>query len=366
VDISGKQDTLVSGTSIKTVNSTSLLGSGDIVIGGAVDSVNTQTGVVVLDTDDVAEGTNKYVTSAEKTILSNTSGVNTGDQDISGIATNASNITGKVSKSGDTMTGTLTGRQVAPSADSTYTLGTSTNYYSNGYMDRLYLNSTAYIDGAVAGTANLTGNLAILATSGSATHSLTLGSTSTGIALYNTVDQTTNYERVRMYWSGNALNIFTDKGGTGAAREIRMSAINSINQGLRLNSDATLGFVQVRTATSIAGSIGLNITGTLSSSSGIQYGQTTTPTISQSGTAGYTALLINATESSTGSGTKLLADFQVGGVSKVSIGQNGVLYPVQATTAGAPTYVKGGIYFDTTLNKLRVGGATAWETVTSV
>ena len=57
--IAAKQDTLVSGTNIKTINSTSILGSGDIVIGGAVDSVNTQTGVVVLDTDDIAEGTNK-------------------------------------------------------------------------------------------------------------------------------------------------------------------------------------------------------------------------------------------------------------------------------------------------------------------
>lgn len=38
----------------------------------------------------------------------------------------------------------------------------------------------------------------------------------------------------------------------------------------------------------------------------------------------------------------------------------------QATTVGAPAYVKGGMYFDTTLNKLRIGGATAWETVTSV
>lgn len=43
----------------------------------------------------------------------------------------------------------------------------------------------------------------------------------------------------------------------------------------------------------------------------------------------------------------------------------GLLMPVQATTAGAPAYVKGAMYFDTTLNKLRVGGATAWETVTS-
>lgn len=50
---------------------------------------------------------------------------------------------------------------------------------------------------------------------------------------------------------------------------------------------------------------------------------------------------------------------------KCSINADGVFFPVQATTAGAPSYVKGGLYFDTTLNKLRVGGASAWETVTS-
>ena len=44
----------------------------------------------------------------------------------------------------------------------------------------------------------------------------------------------------------------------------------------------------------------------------------------------------------------------------------GTISPVQATTAGAPAYVKGAMYFDTTLNKLRIGGATGWETVTSV
>ncbi|WP_427007184.1 hypothetical protein [Pseudarthrobacter sp. H2] len=42
-----------------------------------------------------------------------------------------------------------------------------------------------------------------------------------------------------------------------------------------------------------------------------------------------------------------------------------VFKPVQAPTASAPAYVKGGIYFDTTLNKLRIGGATGWETITS-
>ena len=44
----------------------------------------------------------------------------------------------------------------------------------------------------------------------------------------------------------------------------------------------------------------------------------------------------------------------------------GLIKPQQAATASAPAYVKGAIYFDTTLNKLRVGGATAWETITSV
>ncbi len=166
---------------------------------------------------------------------------------------------------------------VRPVTDSTYNNGTSSLYWSNTYTDRLYLNSTFNIDGAVAGTGNITGNLGILATSGSATHSLTLGSTATGIALYRTSDQTTNYDRVRTYWNSTVYTILTEKGGTGTARNI-----------------------------------------------------------------------------------------SIGGAGLVTIQPDGVFLPVQAVTASAPTYIKGGVYFDTTLNKLRVGGATAWETVTSV
>ena len=55
-----------------------------------------------------------------------------------------------------------------------------------------------------------------------------------------------------------------------------------------------------------------------------------------------------------------------GGTALTKVGANGVIYPVQAPTASAPSYVKGGIYFDTTLNKLRIGGASGWETVTSI
>lgn len=57
--------------------------------GGAVDSVNGATGVVVLDADDIDDTstTNKFVVAADVTKLSNLSGTNTGDQDLSGYAT---------------------------------------------------------------------------------------------------------------------------------------------------------------------------------------------------------------------------------------------------------------------------------------
>jgi len=44
----------------------------------------------------------------------------------------------------------------------------------------------------------------------------------------------------------------------------------------------------------------------------------------------------------------------------------GLLGLGQFTTGTEPAWVKGSQYFNTTLNKARVGGATAWETITSV
>ena len=48
-----------------------------------------------------------------------------------------------------------------------------------------------------------------------------------------------------------------------------------------------------------------------------------------------------------------------------AINTNAVFMPIQAPTATAPTYVEGGMYYDTTLHKMRIGGATGWETITS-
>jgi hypothetical protein len=64
-------------------------------------------------------------------------------------------------------------------------------------------------------------------------------------------------------------------------------------------------------------------------------------------------------------GSWIFTDGPFSGAKATIDGNTGLIYPVQAATASAPTYVKGALYFDTTLNKLRVGGATGWETVTS-
>jgi hypothetical protein len=92
-----------------------------------------------------------------------------------------------------------------------------------------------------------------------------------------------------------------------------------------------------------------------------------TPSYNQaSGTASNTDFLIDRTETAVGSGTQNLIDLRVGGVSRHRVDNLGRLFIRQATTAGAPPYALGAMYFDTTLNKLRIGGASAWETVTSI
>ena len=80
------------------------------------------------------------------------------------------------------------------------------------------------------------------------------------------------------------------------------------------------------------------------------------------GGAAQIPIQVTAAASQTADLLQLLAS---GGAVLVKVNAAGVVFPVQAPTASAPAYVKGGVYFDTTLNKLRVGGATAWETVTS-
>jgi len=86
-------------------------------------------------------------------------------------------------------------------------------------------------------------------------------------------------------------------------------------------------------------------TGELTASSGVQTFARIAPTLNQTATAGYTALLVNATETATGSGAKLLQDWQVGGVSMAKIDNTGALTVTSCTGCGGG----GGAWSDLTV-----------------
>lgn len=77
----------------------------------------------------------------------------------------------------------------------------------------------------------------------------------------------------------------------------------------------------------------LNVTSTgLTASSGVQTPFLVNPTINQTSTAGYSAVLVNVTESATGSGAKNLFHGQIAGVDKFSVSNTGLV-----TAAGGVT-----------------------------
>jgi len=110
--------------------------------------------------------------------------------------------------------------------------------------------------------------------------------------------------------AGAALQLGGGKGtGTGNGGSLILQAAYPSSTGSTLNSLSSI----------------VTILGDNNDTSGMQNLISITPIVNQSGTAGYTSLLINTTETSTGSGTKLLADFQVGSTSRVSISSLGDL-----------------------------------------
>ncbi len=53
-------------------------------------------------------------------------------------------------------------------------------------------------------------------------------------------------------------------------------------------------------------------------------------------------------------------------LSAPQVAVDGLFMPYQRTNATEPSWVNGAVFFNTDLDKLRIGGASAWETVTSV
>lgn len=147
------------------------------------------------------------------------------------------------------------------------------------------------------------------------THALTFPAASTGITLYNTADQTTNYERFNIAWTGNVTTLGQTYAGTGNPRSLRIgvaaTAGAAINRYIQIST--VMPFVSYSWGgTGLAG-YPVEIGGagnSLSASSGVQGALNVSPIINQSGTASYTALNVIATETTVGSGTSYL--FRVG------------------------------------------------------
>lgn len=249
-------------------------------------------------------------------------------------------LNAKLSLTGGTMTGALTvNNQITNLYSGALTIATQTTYAahfsqvgssSNGAVAIGSNNAANYIQsfGSRPLVFNSAGNNSFFYGSvghGSAvftpTHSITLGSNSTGYAHYNTSDTTTNYERARGFWSGSVYNLATEAGGTGTIRGIKLTTVNNFS--LSVSNSSINGMVSVAGASGVSSAIGMLVNPTTTATSGRAYGLSIVPVVNQSSTAAYSALHINPTETAIGSGLNYLAHFQVGGVTKLIVNTNG-------------------------------------------
>ena len=162
------------------------------------------------------------------------------------------------------------------------------------------------------------------------------------VSVFNTADQVTNTESLATRWNGNTAQITTLFAGTGSARSLQVGVTSSAGgSGTRyLTFSSGTPFYSFSAFTGNAGGM-IATPFTFVSSNAVQSALLVNPTISQSGTASYTALLINPTETATGSGTKRLIDAQVGGVSRFTVDNAGLVNAVGGLQAnGNPVGVK--------------------------
>lgn len=234
-----------------------------------------------------------------------------------------------VLKAGDTMSGVLSSTSSILGFSQTRG-GVTRTWGTDANGNFAIYNNTASLYTAILNSAGL----ALYSGAGiiSPSHSLTLPSVSTGMALYATVDQTTNFERLLMSVAASEYLFDSQVAGTGTRRAIHMRTNTSQ---LLLNNGGSTGFVETYIGSSSnIGAIIHRISGTLTAASTVVYGLSVAPTLNGSGTQGYTAILANVTETATGSGTKRLLDLQVGGASQFSVSSTGAVASATLTTSG--------------------------------
>lgn len=312
----------ISGTTISYDNSTYLTSLNGAIL---IDQTTPQT---------IGTTTNRLskLWSTDLTVTNTINGSISGNA--STVTTNA-NLTGPITSIGNTTSinsQTGTGSTFVMNSSPTITTPTITNLIGNKIYP--FSDSTTGIQiNKADGTTNIlnvdtTNNRIGIGTTTPQT-ALSFPSASTGISLYNTSDMTTNYEQGLLSWSSNAFRLGISKGGTGTYRSIQVGSnlgnfivnagtINSFTGPVidyDINSSSAVNYTAIRLGS-----------GTMSSaSSGTFKAVYINPAVNQSGTAGYSALTVNTLELSTGSGTKLLQDWQLGGTSKMALTSTGNL-----------------------------------------
>jgi hypothetical protein len=168
---------------------------------------------------------------------------------------------------------------------------------------------------------------------------------------------TTDSQAVNIGGVGNQINV----GASSGASTINIGGTTATGA-ITLGKSTGAQTVNIQTGSTGSGSTfigGTTATGTIT----LGRSTATQTTNIQAGitASGSTKTLNIGTNGAAGSTTNITIG-ATAGTSTTTI--QGYFKPT--ALASAPTYVKGAVYFDTTLNKLRVGGATTWETITSV
>jgi hypothetical protein len=246
-------------------------------------------------------------------------------------------------------------------------MGVSALYYnttggSNSAMgvSALYYNTTGNSNSAM-GVSALQSNTTGINNSAVGLYALlsnTTGSHNSAVGVNALQDLATTTIAATAIVNGTAYQIVT-MGTTTSAQWIASGAVTgTVGETFTANATAGVGTGTVATSANIATQCLNNTALGRAAGRGITTGSGNT--IIGANVTGLAAGLTNNVIIANGTGSiRIQSD-------ATTITFADVIKPPQAVTASAPAYVKGGMYFDTTLNKMRIGGATAWETVTSV
>jgi len=289
---------------------------------GGVTSVNTQNGAVVLDTDDVSEGSSNLYFSNSRARGAVSAGTGISYNSGTGVISTVQSIATSASPTfaGLTLTGDLTSRSIIPSASNTYDLGSEANPYRHVYVGpgSLYVNGKQVLtetSGTMTFTADLDQNMRITTTG---TGVLQLGSSTTGVNVDGTLQ-------------------------IGAGKRITSSDGVKVQMGddLELNGNKVIGLGAPSANTDAATKKYVDDTvGAISTSSITQGNSNVTVTDTGTGTVtvsvdGTTALTVTST------GVVVAGNFTVSGTTTtvnsntVSVADN--ILTLNSDTTGAPT-----------------------------